>query len=49
MARLHPQMQPLAPAGALTLSAVVAGSSQMNFFPRSVTFGGRPCHIQQTR
>ncbi|CAK0783697.1 hypothetical protein CVIRNUC_006896 [Coccomyxa viridis] len=39
----------LANGGSVSVNMVVAGSSPQNFFPRSVSFGGRSCHIQQTR
>ena len=39
----------LANGGTVSVSMVVAGSSPQNFFPRSVSFGGRSCYIQQTR
>ncbi|CAL5222765.1 g5177 [Coccomyxa viridis] len=41
--------QPLATSGSMMLSATIAGSSPQNYFPRSVSFGGRQCHIQQMR
>ena len=47
--RVLTQAQPLASSGSITLSAVIAGSSPQNYFPRSISFGGRQCYVQQMR
>lgn len=33
----------------VNIGAIFKGSGPQNFYPRSITINGQPCHIQQMR